>query len=551
MTDIATVVLDGTSLTLDRVAAVSRPSAAGTYATVSFDENRRRDLAETRQYIEGHWLTDDAPLIYSFNTGVGLFKDVRVPVADMAEFQRKTILAHATGIGEPFAEDVVRATMLLRANAFVSNFSGAAPALVDRLIDFLNAGLHPVIPQKGSVGASGDLAPLAHLSGALCGFEEAEIVYRGHRMPARDAIMAAGLPADLALGPKDASALINGSTISLALAALATWDGMRIVKAADIALCLSLEAMRGEKAAFDPRIHAARPHPGQAKTARNVLRIVDGSERMTQAARNVIFPEESRTPGQPAPPRVQDVYSMRCAPQVHGPVDQALAYVAGIVTTELNSATDNPLMFRNGDGSYSVISGGHFHGQYLAQAGDVLSIALADLGAISERRLARLIDPGMSYGLPRNLNGGRKGLNTGYATVQCSMSALVMENRGLATPGSVDSIPGKGNAEDHVSNSTWCGRKARTVAENTERIVAVEMFMAAQALSMVDALVDGLREVFPIGKGTAAALAEIRRVIDPALDGDRWFAREMELALDLVRTGRITRAVEAVVGPLE
>lgn len=545
------VTLDGVSLTLDQVASVCRPDAAGRFATVQFDDGARGRLEKARSYIEANWLTDDAPLMYSFNTGVGLFKDVRVPVADMALFQEKLILAHATGIGEPFAEDVVRATMLLRANAFASNFSGAAPALVDRLLSFLNAGLHPVIPQKGSVGASGDLAPLAHLSGALCGMAEAEIFYQGARMSAVDAIAAAGLPADLPLGPKDASALINGSTVSLALSALATWDARRVLKAADIALAMSLEAMRGEKAAFDPRIHAARPHPGQAKTARNILRLVDGSSRMSQAARDVVFPEEARSADTPAPPRVQDVYSLRCAPQVHGPVEQALQYIEGIVETELNSATDNPLMFANDDDTYTVISGGHFHGQYLAQAADLLSIALADLGAISERRLARLIDPGMSYGLPRNLNAGQKGLNTGFATVQCSMSALVMENRGLATPGSVDTIPGKGNAEDHVANSTWCGRKALTIVQNAEQIVAVEMLIAAQALSMADAMVDGLAADFPLGKGTAAAVKAIRAAFPPALDGDRWFATEMNTMLVMVRNGKIADAVESVVGTLE
>ncbi|WP_349369385.1 aromatic amino acid ammonia-lyase [Salinarimonas sp.] len=541
------VELDGANLTIDATAAVARPDAAGAFAEARLADVARARIAETRAYIDATWMHDDAPLMYAFNTGVGLFKDQRVAIADMAAYQTKTVYAHATGIGEPFAEDVTRAMMLARANAFASNYSGPRVELVERLLACLNAGLHPVIPQKGSVGASGDLAPLAHLAGAVCGFPEAEMIFRGRRMPAREALAAAGFEPDVTLGAKDASALINGSTTSLALAVLATHDARRLLKAADIALCLSLEAMRGELAAFDPRLQRARPHPGQMKVARNVLRILDGTTRCSQAARDVVFPEESRAPGSPASPRVQDVYSLRCAPQVHGPADEALAYVERLVGTELNSATDNPLIVDDGQGGYVSLSGGHFHGQYMAQAMDVLAIAMADMASISERRLARLIDPGMSYGLPRNLLAGKKGLNTGFATVQCSASALVMENRTLAMPASVDSIPGKGNAEDHVSNSTWAGRKARTIVENAEQVVACELLMAAQALTLVEPIARDR----PLGRGTQAALDAIRAVIPPALDGDRWYATEMAQALALVRSGAVAKAVEDAVGVLE
>jgi len=374
------------------------------------------------------------------------------------------------------------------------------------------------------------------------------MVWRGRRMPARDAIAAAGFDPDFTMGAKDASALINGSTASLALAVLATHDARRLLKHADVALCLSLEAMRGERDAFDPRLQRARPHPGQMLVARNILKILDGTGRCSQEARNIRFPDEiGRTDGAPASPRVQDVYSLRCAPQVHGPAVEAVAYVERIVGTEVNAATDNPLIVDDGAGGYASLSGGHFHGQYIAQASDVLAIAIADLASISERRLARLVDPTMSYGIPRNLLAGKRGLNTGFATVQCSMSALVMENRHLAAPGSVDSIPGKSNAEDHVSNSTWCGRKARTVVENAEQVIAGEMLMAAQALTLVEPLVAHL----PLGNGSRAAYAAIREAVPPALDGDRWYAREMAAALDLVRSGRIVAAVEGAVGGLE
>ena len=541
-----TVTIDGATLAISDVVRVARPGPDGC-AAAALDPAARERIAATRAYIDRTWMHDDAPLMYAFNTGVGLFKDQRVTVADMAAYQRNTVYAHATGVGEPFAEDVTRAMMLLRANAFASNYSGPQVELVERLIAFLNAGLHPVIPQKGSVGASGDLAPLAHMAGAVCGFEEAEIAYRGRRLPAREAIAAAGFDPDFELGAKDASALINGSTTSLALGVLAAHDARRLLKHADIAMALSLEAMRGELAAFDPRVHRARPHPGQARVARNLLRVLDGTRRCSQDARDLVFPDEPRQPGQPASPRVQDVYSLRCTPQVHGPAIEAVEYVERILGTEINAATDNPLIFDDGAGGYVSISGGHFHGQYVAQAMDLLAIAMTDLGAISERRLARLIDPTMSYGLPRNLLAGKRGLNTGFATVQCTLSALVMENRGLATPGSVDSIPGKSNAEDHVSNSTWCGRKARSIVENVEQIVAGELLMAAQALT----LVEPVARDYPLGRGSAAALAAIRAVIPPALEGDRWYATEMRQALDLLRSGAVVAAVEAAVGALE
>ncbi len=542
-----TIDIDGRTLTADEVMRVARPDASGRFAEAVLAPAARERIAATRRYIDEHWMNDDAPLMYAFNTGVGLFKDQRVVMADMVAYQTKTIFAHATGIGEPLPEDAVRATMLLRANAFASNYSGPRVELVERLLAFLNAGLHPVIPAKGSVGASGDLAPLAHMAGAVCGVPEAEMVYQGRRMPAREAIALAGFEPDFDLGAKDASALINGSTVSLALGVLAMYDARRIVKTANISLALSLEAMRCELAAFDPRVHAARPHPGQAAVARNVLKLIGDSKRCSEAARLTVYPDENRQPGKPPAPRVQDVYSLRCSPQVHGPAMEALGYVEGVMGREINAATDNPLIFDDGAGGYVSISGGHFHGQYVAQAMDVLALSMTDLGSICERRLARLVDPTMSYGLPRNLLAGKRGLNTGFATVQCSMSALVMENRTLSMPGSVDSIPGKSNAEDHVSNSTWCARKARTVVENVEMIVAGELLMAAQALSLVEPIAGE----HPIGSGSKAALDAIRAVIPPALDGDRWYATEMNQAFGLVRSGAVLTAVEARVGPLE
>ena len=537
------LVLDGFNLTAAQVVAVALDPSI----QVTLSASSRAALIETRHFIDANWMHDDAPMMYSFNTGVGLLKDTRVRVEHSALFQTQLIRAHAAGMGEPFSEEVSRATMLMRANAFASNYSAPRVEVVDRLLAFLNAGIHPVMPQKGSVGASGDLAPLAYLAAALAGFDEAEVMYQGQRMAAPAAIRAAGItPVVFVLEAKDASALINGCTVSLAVAVLAATDARHLLIDACIGLGLTLEAMRAEMAAFDPRIHAARPHPGQIKTAAIIRTLVAGSTRTTHAARSVQLAEELRRTDIDYTPRIQDVYSLRCAPQVHGPVFDALDYIDGIIHREINSATDNPLIFGKDEGGFEIISGGNFHGQYLAQAMDLLAMVVADLGSICERRIARLIDPTLSWGLPRNLMSGVRGVNTGYPVVQCSMSALVMENRTLCMPGSVDSIPAKGNSEDHVSNSTWCARKAATVVANTQYIVGVELLLAAQALTMTAEPL----AAFCLGAGTQAAFDEIRRQIPACLDGDRWFHDDIAVAQSFVTSGSVRAAVERVVGVL-
>jgi histidine ammonia-lyase len=448
-------------------------------------------------------------------------------------------------MGEPFSEEVSRATMLLRANAFASNYSAPRVEVVDRLLDFVNAGIHPVMPQKGSVGASGDLAPLAYLAAAIAGFDEAEVMYRGKRMRAPQAIAEAGLsPVKFDLKAKDASALINGCTVSLAVAVLAADDARNLLSDACLSLGLTLEAMRAEMAGFDERIHKARPHPGQIKTAAIIRKLLAGSTRASHEARAVQFPDELRRTDIAYTPRIQDVYSLRCAPQVYGPVFDALDYIDTIIGNEINAATDNPLIFGKDGGGFEIISGGNFHGQYLAQAMDLLAMAVTDLGSICERRIARLIDPTLSWGLPRNLMTGIRGVNTGYPVVQCSMSSLVMENRTLCMPGSVDSIPSKGNSEDHISNSTWCARKAATVVANTRYIVGVEMLLAAQALTMTESLLPG----FVLGIGTQAAYDEVRRQIPACLEGDRWFHNDIEIAHSFVVSGSVRAAVEGKIG---
>jgi len=535
--------LDGYTLSAADVVMVAR----GTHTRACLAPEARRRLVELREWIEREWMRPDAPPVYGFNTGLGKLKDSAIPLEQIRMFQAMLINAHSAGIGEPLPEEIVRATMLLRANAHARGCSGPRVEVVERLIAMLNAGLHPVVPAQGSVGASGDLAPLAYLTGALVGVPQAECFYQGERMPARQALERAGIvPLEFPLEAKDGLALINGSTVSLAIAVLAAHDARRVLKTADIALGLSLEAMRGELNAFDERIHAARPHPGQVTTAANLRRIVAGSARCTHAARVIALPDEGRVPAQTIPARVQDAYSLRCAPQVHGPARDALDYVDRILATEINAATDNPLIFAGASDGYEVLSGGNFHGQYLAQTMDLLAIALADVGSISERRTYRLLDPTMSYGLPSNLVAQLPGVNTGYSIAHCSMAALVSENKTLCWPASVDSLPTKSNQEDHVSNSTWCARKARTIVGNVEQIVATELLIAAQALSLVEPHLG----TFPLGAGSAAAYAAIRERIPAALDGDRWLHADLAEALDLVRSGAVLAAVEDVVGAL-
>ena len=539
MTDSYTL---GTSpLSLSDVLTISRSRRR-----VAVDKEVRRRLSATREFIESRWMNEDAPLIYSFNTGVGAFKNTRISVEDIAPFQTNLILAHATGIGPDLAPDVVRAMMLLRLNAFMSDYSGVSLAVVDRLVDFLNHDLIPSIPAQGSVGASGDLAPLAHMAGALCGFENAFIYRDKKRLAASEALTDAGLPPGLDMQAKDASALINGSTASLAIATLAIMDACSVAKNADIALSLSLEAMRCEKDAFIPEIHAARPHPGQQLVARNVMRLTEDSRRMSEQARALRYPGDTRPPGADPAPRVQDTYSLRCAPQVHGPMREALDYISGIVEREINSATDNPLIVEV-EGVRRAVSGGHFHGQYIAQAMDLLAMVMTDVSSICERRVARLIDPAMSHGLAPNLASGKPGLNTGYSTVQCSLSALVMENRTLSTPGSIDSIPGKGNAEDHVSNSTWCARKGAMIVSNTRMIVAGEILLACQALSSVASI----SKDFPLATATNAVLETVRESIPYRDQGDVWYAEDMHAALSLVENDSMIQACTRVVGQIE
>jgi histidine ammonia-lyase len=505
--------IDGFNLTLEDVITVaSNPSVR-----VRLSDESSANLQKTRDFIESNWLRDDAPLIYSFNTGVGNLKNTRIPTKEVSRFQANLIRSHSAGCGEPFSREVVRALMLLRANAFASNFSGPRVQMIERLLSMLNLGIHPIVYSQGSVGASGDLAPLAYLSAALMGDPHALVEYQNEVMSADKAWVKSGQAPDFVYQAKDAVALINGSTASLAVICIALAEAKRLLAYADLSAALSIEAIRGETAAFDERVHKARPHYGQIECAKNLRRLLANSERCTEKVRQITMAGPDKGKPNNQPPRVQDVYSYRCTPQVHGPVYDALRYIEQIVVTEMNSATDNPLIFPDGD-AYTAISGGNFHGQYLAQAADLLAIVMTDLGSISERRLARLIDPIMGLGMPANLAGRDAGINTGYSVVTCSMAALVMENRTLSAPASVDSIPAKGNVEDHVSNSTWASRKSLRVIENVKQIIAVEMLLANQAIGLTQEPLGEPR----LGRGTQAAFEWMQKRIATSVEDDRY-----------------------------
>ncbi|MGO4330347.1 histidine ammonia-lyase [Cupriavidus sp. 2TAF22] len=529
-----TVTLDGATLTPDEVIEIAR-----NHARVELSAHARRALRTTRAHIEENWLNDFAPLMYAFNTGVGSLKNRRIGSEEISEFQRNLVRSHSASTGERMPSEVVRAMMAMRANAFASNHSGVRETIVDRLLAMLNHDIIPVIAAKGSVGASGDLAPLAIMSAALMGMAESKVEFQGDVIPASIAFERAGLAPTMDVHAKDATALINGSTASLAYAVLAAHDARSLLTDATISLGMTLEALRGELSCFEDRVMLARPHRGQRRVAAAIRNVVSGSGRCTEAARQVQLQASQEAVIEP---RIQDAYSLRCAPQVYGPALDALDYIDTILKAEMNSATDNPLIFSDLKGGYDVVSGGHFHGQYIAQAMDLLALAVTDVGAICDRRSARLIDPACNFGLPTNLIAQRAGINTGFSVVQSMGTGLTLENVGLCSPASTISLPAKGNTEDHVSNSCFAARRTRTVIQNTQAIVAAELLIAAQALDLSE---PRLNE-YPLGIGTAVALQALREKVPATLEDDRWVYDDLEAIKAMVIDGTFRNAVESV-----
>jgi histidine ammonia-lyase len=472
-------VLDGRSLTIESVVRVARdPTIRVTVAPAA-----RRALSDSRRLVER--AVASGQTIYGINTGFGKLANVRVPPDQIDQLQTNLIRSHASGVGSPLPGPVVRAVMLLRANVLLRPTSGVRPELVDAVVGLLNAGVLPVVPEQGSVGASGDLAPLSHIGLALMG-EGYVLSSNGAREPASDALRRQGL-APFRFAPKEGIAFINGTQAQTALLALLVHDARVLWRTAVGAAAMSLEALRGTPAPLDPRIHECRPHHGQVLAA-DLMRVLLRDSEIRESHRE-------------NDPRVQDAYSLRCAPQVMGAVADAISFAEQTAVVELNASTDNPLVFENGD----VISGGNFHGQPVAQALDVLALTLTTLQAIAERRVERLVNPDLSQGLPAFLTQD-PGLCSGFMMVQIAAASLVAESRALAMPASIGSIPTDANQEDFVPMGMAAGFKAARILLNAQRVVGAELLCAAQGLEFLKPLAPG--------RGVAALYQKLR-TLDP------------------------------------
>lgn len=503
--------LNGITLTIEEVARVAREREL---AEISQEACEAINLS--RAHVEAMLKSGEA--VYGLTTGFGKFSDTRIADADTEELQRNLIVSHSCGTGEPLPIEAVRGVMLLRLNALVSGFSGIRLSTMETLLRMLNAGVHPVIPEKGSLGASGDLVPLAHMVLPMIGLGHAE--YRGEILTGEEAMRRAGIPT-IKLAAKEGLALINGTQVMTAIGALCVYDAVRLSKNADIIASLTCEAQNSITKAFDPRVHQLRGHAGQIACAENL--------------RNLL--KDSQLSGENIPGKVQDAYSIRCIPQIHGASRDAIEYVYNAVSREINAVTDNPLIFpKEGD----VISGGNFHGQPMALAFDFLAIALAEFANVSERRTERLVNPALNNHLPAFLapNGG---LNSGFMIAQYAAASLVSENKILAHPASVDSIPSSANQEDHVSMGTIAARKAVEILKNVQRVLAIELFAAGQAAGLI-----GDTKLAP---ATRAAYDVLRAEV-PQVERDILMYEQMQKCERIVIENRLISAVEAITGEL-
>ncbi len=499
--------LTGNDLSLAEIVRVARDGEK-----VSLAAEGRNSILQARHRLDEIVATDRP--VYGINTGFGIFAEQRIPRRDSAALSRNLILSHAVGTGAPLHREIVRAAMLVRANTLAKGYSGVRLEVVETLLKMLNLGVTPLVPSQGSLGSSGDLLPLSHMALVFTTdehdrVEEAGMAeFEGDILDGKAAMERAGLPR-IRLGPKEGLALNNGATFSAAIAALAVEDAQYLLDVADAALSMSLEAVMGCSSAFDERLHLVRGHPGQKAVARHVLTLTEGSQLLNSAG------------------RIQDAYSLRCAPQVNGAARDTLAFVRGVIENEVNAATDNPLIFENGD----VLSGGNFHGEPIGMAMDYLSIALTEVAAISERRIFRLTDGKLNGGLPPMLVDTHEaaGLNSGLMMPQYTAASLVLENQTLSTPDSVHSLPTSGEQEDHNANSMTAARHARQVLCNTAHVLAIELYTAARALDL------RLRERpgSQPGKWTALVYQRIREQV-PYHAADTWWGPEIELVKQMV-----------------
>jgi histidine ammonia-lyase len=490
-----------------------------------------------------HDIVERGEVVYGITTGFGAFKDHLISRDDLEQLQVNLILSHCTGVGDPLPTEAVRAMMLSRAHALSLGYSGIRPQTLRLLYEMLNAGITPIIPEQGSVGSSGDLAPLAHLALAMIG--GGDVAWRGQTLPAREALDACGLePAVLA--PKEGLAITNGTNLMSGLLSLATVDAASLLATADVVAALTLEALQATPNAFDPRIHAARPHAGQVEVAANIRALTGGSELLYRAEGRGSRVESGD--GKTTSHKVQDAYSLRCIPQVHGAARDTVAHVHRVLTTELNSANDNPLIFsdegrgpRTEDENHSVLSGGNFHGAPLSVAADVLGIGVCQIGLISERRQARLLDPGANGGLLPPFLTRHGGLNSGFMMLQYTSAALASENKSLAHPASVDTIPTSNGWEDVNSMGPIAARQARAIVANTARILALEALCAAQAIDF--RLQE--RSESQMGPGSRAAYELIRTRV-PFIEHDEDVRPHIAAAEQLVLSGELARVLTSV-----
>ncbi|MBI6546325.1 MAG: histidine ammonia-lyase [Cyanobacteria bacterium NC_groundwater_1444_Ag_S-0.65um_54_12] len=507
------ITVGGEQLTVEEVVRVARFAVPAALHPACQER-----VAQSRRFVEE--LIAEGQAVYGVTTGFGALKDRRIPPHAVADLQQNLIRSHASGVGKPLSREVVRAMLLLRANALAKGASGVRIEIIERLLDLLNCRLHPVIPSQGSVGASGDLAPLAHMALSLVG--EGWLEREGELLPAGEALAQANL-SPIRLGAKEGLALINGTQLMTAIGCLVLCDAKALAKLADIACAMSLDACLGSSRPFLPYFQELRPHPGQLVSARNLLRLLADSE---------IFASHVDCN------RVQDCYSLRCAPQVHGASRDTFSYAHDVLKIEINAVTDNPLIFPE---RREVLTGGHFHGQPVALAMDFCKIALAELANISERRIERLVNHHYSNGLPAFLTSDG-GLNSGYMLAQYTAAALVSENKVLAHPAAVDSIPTGAGQEDHVSMGTIAARQAQEILSNVQQVLAIELVCGAQGL-------DFRRPLRP-GVGSMAAYEAIREIV-PRLGADRPLWEDWQSAVQLVRDGGILQKVEAAVGSLD
>jgi len=503
--------LTGSHLTLDDLVCIAAENAK-----VKIAHQVQENVNQSWQYV--NQLVKEQRIVYGITTGFGQFSNISISNEQIEELQANLIRSHACGVGDDFEKKIVRAIMVLRVNALVKGYSGIRLSTCQLLVDMLNVGIHPRIPEKGSLGSSGDLAPLSHMVLTMMG--ESECEYQGKIIPSAQALDLCNL-APVTLQAKEGLALINGTQVLTAVGAIALWESLEIMKIADIAAAMTFEALRGVRDVFDPKVHQVRPHIGQAKCARNLTRLTADSHLTTRQGEV----------------KLQDSYSLRCLPQIHGASKEAIEYVLNKVNIEMNAATDNPLIFVH---EKQVISCGNFHGQPMALAFDFLAIALAELANSSERRIERLVNPSLSELPPFLTEYG--GSNSGFMIMQYTAAALVSENKILAHPASVDSIPSSGNQEDHVSMGTIAARKAYEVLKNTKNVLAIELLAAAQGLDF--------NATKRLGIGTKAAYSTIRLVVDH-LDKDRFMQPDILDVVQLIDNQAIVNAVVKAIGPLE